>query len=147
MPVIRITREFTFEMAHVLDFHDGPCRNVHGHSYRLLVTVSGTPLNDPGSPRDGMIIDFADLKKIVEEKVINTFDHALVVSKSFERRYNLLQGSFTNLVVLDFQPTCENLVAEFADRLKFNFPSGVHLHSLRLYETPKSYAEWFSSDN
>jgi len=104
-------------------------------------------LNDPGSPKNGMIIDFADLKKIVEEKVINIFDHALVVSKSFESRYNLLQRAFNNLIVLDFQPTCENLVAEFAERLKFNLPAGVDLHSLRLYETPKSYAEWFSSDN
>ncbi|HOK25250.1 MAG TPA: 6-carboxytetrahydropterin synthase [Bacteroidales bacterium] len=147
MPVIRITREFTIEMAHVLEFHYGQCKNVHGHSYRLFVTVAGTPLNEPGSPGDGMIMDFAELKKIVEEKVINIFDHSLVVSKSFEKRYNNIRGIFTNLVVLDYQPTCENLVIDFAERIKSGLPDGIYLHSLKLYETSKSYAEWYSSDN
>lgn len=146
--VIRITREFTFEMAHVLDCYDGPCRNVHGHSYRLYVTVSGTPLRNGSDPKNGMVIDFSDLKRIVSEKIISLFDHALVVSSNFEKaNREYIKKVFTNLVVVNFQPTCENLVADFAERIKPGLPEGVTLHSLKLYETSKSYAEWFASDN
>ena len=65
MTVIRVTKEFRFEMAHVLFNYDGPCRNVHGHSYILYVTLAGQPMNSPGEPRNGMVIDFGDLKKIL----------------------------------------------------------------------------------
>ena len=69
--VIRVTREFTFEMAHVLQNYDGPCRNVHGHSYRLFVTLSGIPVNDTENPKNGMVIDFTELKNIVLKEIIN----------------------------------------------------------------------------
>ena len=59
--VIRVTKEFSFEMAHALTNYDGPCRNIHGHSYRLFVTVSGIPSDDPRDPRNGMVIDFSEL--------------------------------------------------------------------------------------
>ena len=81
---IRVTREFTFEMAHVLLNYDGPCRNVHGHSYRLFVTISGVPVNDTNNPKNGMVIDFADLKSIVLNEIVNVFDHAVAVSKDFK---------------------------------------------------------------
>ena len=63
--IIRVTREFTFEMAHVLRNYDGPCRNVHGHSYRLFVTIAGTPIDNSDNPKNGMVIDFSELKNIV----------------------------------------------------------------------------------
>ncbi len=147
-PIIRITKEFTFEMAHVLDRYDGPCSNIHGHSYRLCVTVSGIPINDKGSPKEGMVMDFSDIKKIVTEKILNIFDHSIAVSKGYIKDNMSLMGkALKNMVVLDYQPTCENLVTDFASRLKNSFPDGVSLHSLRLYETPISFAEWFASDN
>ncbi len=65
--LIRVTKEFPFEMAHVLWNYDGPCKNVHGHSYRLFVTLSGYPSDDPLNPKNGMVIDFSDLKKIVKK--------------------------------------------------------------------------------
>ena len=83
--VIRVTREFSFEMAHVLGDYDGPCRNVHGHSYRLFVTLIGIPVSDAGSPKNGMVIDFSDLKNIVLEKIVNRFDHSVVISSDFDR--------------------------------------------------------------
>jgi len=79
MAKIRVTKEFNFEMAHALYNYEGPCRNIHGHSYRLFVTVKGTPIKDVKHPENGMVIDFSKLKKIVKENIINIFDHSLVL--------------------------------------------------------------------
>ena len=148
MSIIRVTREFTFEMAHVLKGYDGPCRNVHGHSYRLFVTLTGIPLDDDKSPKNGMVIDFTDLNDIVLHKIIDQFDHSVVLSSEFaDEKKKIMADAFGNAVIVDYQPTCENLVTDFADRLKNNLPAGIKLHSLRLYETAKSYAEWFATDN
>lgn len=145
---IRVTREFSFEMAHVLRNYDGPCRNVHGHSYRLFVTLSGVPVNDDNNPKNGMVIDFTELKNIVLGKIVNQFDHSVVVSRDFDiEKKGMMEKIFGNTVVVDYQPTCENLVADFASRLLKELPAGITLHSLKLYETAKSYAEWFAEDN
>ncbi|MBN1108628.1 MAG: 6-carboxytetrahydropterin synthase, partial [Bacteroidales bacterium] len=145
--IIRVTREFSFEMAHVLAGYDGPCRNVHGHSYRLFVTLSGIPLDKDKHPKNGMVIDFSDLKDIVTEKIINRFDHSVVISRNFSRdKGEILEKTFGNTVVVDYQPTCENLVSDFAGMLHKAFPAGIKLHSLRLYETTNSFAEWYASD-
>ncbi len=146
--VIRVTKEFHFEMAHVLQDYDGPCRNVHGHSYRLFVTLSGVPVNEPGNPKNGMVMDFTDLKHIVKTEIVSVFDHCVVVSTGFERdKLELFKKAFGNMVLVDYQPTCENLVQDFALRIKALLPERVSLHSLKLYETANSFAEWFASDN
>lgn len=146
--IIRVTKEFTFEMAHVLWNYDGPCRNVHGHSYRLFVTITGVPVYDIANPKNGMVMDFTDLKNIVLLEIVNVFDHAVAVSKDFDSdKIDMLKRTFGNTVVVDYQPTCENLVIDFASRIKKHMPAGVSLHSLKLYETAKSFAEWHASDN
>lgn len=146
--LIRLTREFSFEMSHVLHNYDGPCRNVHGHSYRLFVTVAGIPVSEQENPKNGMVIDFTDLKMIVMREIVDVFDHAVAVSRDFEKeKLEMLSKTFGNTVIVDYQPTCENMVADFAERIKKHLPSRVHLHSLKLYETAKSYAEWHASDN
>lgn len=148
MGIIRVTKEFSFEMAHVLHNYDGPCRNVHGHSYRLFVTVAGTPGSDENDPKLGMVIDFGDLKRIVREEIVEKFDHSVVLSthQPAEKR-KLFKSLFGNTVVVGYQPTCENMVADFAARIVKRLPPGVILHNLRLYETATSYAEWFAGDN
>lgn len=146
--IIRVTREFSFEMAHALWNYDGPCRNVHGHSYRLFVTVSGIPVDDPGDPKNGMVIDFGDLKKLVNDRIISVFDHSVTISSNQEsERTEACRAMFGNTVVVDYQPTCENLAVDFASRIRSRLPAGVKLHSLKLYETANSFAEWFASDN
>jgi 6-pyruvoyltetrahydropterin/6-carboxytetrahydropterin synthase len=148
MAIVRVTKEFRFEMAHALWNYDGPCRNIHGHSYKLLVTVKGEPLNDPGKPKHGMIIDFGDLKKIVKSIIINRFDHTVVVNK--QAPYEMLQKMgqmFEKYEVMDFQPTCEKLVIYFADKIKEKLPESAQLQRLRLYETTTSFAEWYEEDN
>ncbi len=148
MSIVRVTKEFTFETAHALWKYDGPCRNVHGHSYKLFVTISGEPINDPGNPKNGMVIDFGDLKKIVTRQVVKVFDHAVVISDRIEKeKLEALNKMFGNVLVVGYQPTCENIVADIADRIIANLPGKISLHSLRLYETATSYAEWFADDN
>lgn len=146
--VIRVTKEFGFEMAHVLWNYDGPCRNVHGHSYRLFVTLSGIPFEDPDNPKNGMVIDFTDLKRIVKDEIISVFDHSVVVSKRYDlEKTEMFLKLFGNTVLVDYQPTCENLVSDFAARIIPCLPRSVKLHSLKLYETATSYAEWYAADN
>lgn len=81
MTFVRITKIFRFETSHRLHNYDGPCRNIHGHSYELHVTVGGKPEADKDSPKVGMVLDFSVLKKIVAGKVIRPFDHALLLSE------------------------------------------------------------------
>lgn len=148
MAKIRVTKEFHFEMAHVLWNYDGPCRNVHGHSYKLFVTVIGFPVDDPENPRNGMVIDFTELKRIVREEIVTVFDHSVVVSRFMdESRLEQFKALSENTVVLDYQPTCENLVADFAAKISANLPDGTDLYSVKLYETATSFAEWYADDN
>ncbi|HYX07704.1 MAG TPA: 6-carboxytetrahydropterin synthase [Bacteroidales bacterium] len=146
--IIRVTKEFSFEMAHALWNYDGPCKNIHGHSYRLFVTVKGIALNNPGHPKHGMLIDFGELKKIVNREIVNQLDHALVVHKDAPHQMlNNIDQMFEKYFVFDFQPTCENMVVDIANKIKKQLPGHVTLHSVRLYETATSYAEWFAEDN
>lgn len=148
MAVFRLTKEFKFEMAHALAGYTGPCRHIHGHSYELLVTVKGKPETDPGSPYLGMVMDFRLLKEIVREQIIGEFDHALVLHKASAPQQITDLGEFVGrLILVDYQPTSENLLADFAIRLKEELPAGVKLHSMMLRETVTSYAEWFAEDN
>lgn len=146
--IIRVTKEFRFEMAHVLWNYDGPCKNVHGHSYRLFVTIAGIPVNDPQNRKNGMVMDFTELKSIVGKEILDVFDHAAVISRNSEKeKIEIFSRILGNMVLVDYQPTCENLVADFANRIAPKLPEGIRLHNLRLYETSTSYAEWFASDN
>ncbi len=147
-PLIRITKEFKFEMAHALKGYDGPCKNIHGHSYSLNVTIAGTPITDENNPKLGMIMDFGDLKKIVRKAVIDIFDHALVLNNKMPNGVvSEMQQHFERIILLDYQPTSELMVADFADRIKVLLPDNITLKHLLLRETITSYAEWFADEN
>ena len=146
--VIRVTKSFGIEMAHVLSNYNGPCKNIHGHSYKLFVTISGVPVQDEKSQRNGMVIDFSELKAIVEKEIVKVFDHSVVISKYHDAdKINAFINLFGNTVIVEYQPTCENLVADFASRIIPRLPEGTNLCCLKLYETATSYAEWYASDN
>jgi len=135
-------------MAHALKGYDGPCRNIHGHSYELLVTVIGIPISDETSTKKGMVMDFGDLKKIVRQSIIDEFDHALVISRQSVEDVNLLEAEFFGKTILvDYQPTSENMLIDFASRLMPLMPANIKLHHLLLRETITSYAEWYAGDN
>lgn len=148
MQNIRITKEFKFEMAHALKGYDGLCRNIHGHSYELLVTITGTPVSDKNSTKLGMVMDFGDLKKIVRSTIIDEFDHALVLNRESVDDFGPLDAEFFGRTILvDYQPTSENMLIDFVERLNGKLPAYVKLHHLLLRETVTSYAEWYASDN
>ena len=149
MSRIRITKQFTFETGHALYGYDGKCRNVHGHSYKLSVTVIGSPITDTSHLKLGMVIDFGDLKKIVKEEVEDVFDHATVFNKNTPHieLAKELQERGHNVILVDYQPTSENMVIDFAEKIKARLPKEISLFSLKLQETETSYAEWFASDN
>ena len=148
MANIRVTKSFTFEMAHALWNYDGPCRNIHGHSYQLYVTVYGQPSKDLDNTKLGMVIDFSDLKKIVNQCVVDYFDHSVVISsRASQPDIERVEQMFDKFYVVEYQPTCENLVIDMAEKIQTRLPDRVSLYSLRLVETATSFAEWFAADN
>jgi len=149
MSKIRITKQFSFETGHALYGYDGKCRNVHGHSYKLSVTVVGTPSTDKDYVKYGMVIDFSDLKKIVKQEIVDVFDHATVFNKNTPHvsLANELQSRGHNVLLVDYQPTSEMMVIDFAQKIKKHLPKNISLFSLKLQETATSYAEWYASDN
>ena len=96
----------------------------------------------------GMVMDFGDLKRIVDETVVARLDHAFVMRRTerSEALHATIAGEFRNIVLVDYQPTCENMLVDFAERLRNALPDGVRLHSLKLYETAKSFAEWVAEE-
>jgi 6-pyruvoyltetrahydropterin/6-carboxytetrahydropterin synthase len=145
--MILITKEFSFEMAHALEDHDGACSRIHGHSYRLWVTVGGEPSTDSDSPKQGMVVDFGDLKQIVSREILTRFDHAFVVRRTAANSalVDAMAAHYEGVVVVDWQPTSENLVAHFVELLTPRMPQGVTLRAVKLSETSTSFAEWKSS--
>ena len=149
MSNIRITKQFSFETGHALYGYDGKCKNVHGHSYRLDVTVIGVPISDNTNVKFGMVIDFGDLKKIVKSEIVDVFDHATVFNKNTPHieLAKELESRGHNVLLVDYQPTSEMMVIDFAKKIKQRLPKNIKLHSLKLQETATSFAEWFASDN
>ncbi|KGQ49725.1 6-carboxytetrahydropterin synthase QueD [Gallibacterium anatis] len=139
--MLKVAKEFSFDMAHLLDGHDGKCQNLHGHTYKLQVIVSGE--TEDNGAKKGMVIDFADLKRAVNELIISPMDHAFIYDQSSERETKiaqLLQQLNSKTFALPVRSTAENLAQFIFQRLQENV--GFHLHSVRLWETPTSFAEY-----
>jgi 6-pyruvoyltetrahydropterin/6-carboxytetrahydropterin synthase len=149
MSNIRITKQFSFETGHALYGYDGKCKNVHGHSYHLDVTVIGQPISDSTHVKFGMVIDFSDLKKIVKEEIVTVFDHATVFNKNTPHveLANELASRGHDVILVGYQPTSEMMVIDFAEKIKKRLPETIKLHALKLQETTTSFAEWHASDN
>ena len=148
MSIIRLTKIFHFEMAHALYGYDGACKNIHGHSYQLLVTIKGKPVSDDTHYKNGMVLDFSVLKAIVKSTIIDELDHALALNaNSPHKELKEKNHLFGRIILLPYQPTCENLLIDFSERIKKQLPENIKLHALKLKETPSSYAEWFEEDN
>ncbi|MCF7521770.1 6-carboxytetrahydropterin synthase QueD [Neisseria sp. ZJ106] len=137
---MKITKIFTFDSSHMLDGHDGKCRNLHGHTYKLEITVSDGLIQ--GGAKDGMVMDFADLKTIVQAEIINPFDHAFIYHGGNERESQiaaLLDGWQMKTLRLPCRTTAENMAALMYGRLK---NAGLNVCSVKLWETPTSCAEY-----
>lgn len=142
--MITLTKIFHFEMAHAIHGYPGACKNVHGHSYELYVTISSA-INDAGYiPAPGFLIDFKEIKKQVTKSVVNKLDHQLLLSEKFLKK-NKLFSSAENLVIFEAEPTAENLLIYIRNILQKNIPKNTHLTHLKLFETKDSFAEWTKS--
>ena len=144
--MIRITKAFKFEMAHALHGYDGLCKNIHGHSYRLWVTIRGEIKNDKGHKKDGMLMDFDEIKQIIKPEIIEKYDHSLVLNANSPHA-EIDLSTFEKVFYLPFQPTSENLVNDFAKLIKSNLPENIELLKVVLSETTTSFAEWNLEDN
>ena len=144
--MIRITKEFKFEMAHALHGYDGLCKNIHGHSYKLWVTVKGEVRDENSHVKDGMVMDFSVLKEIIKLEIIDKYDHSLVLNANSPHA-SIDLSAFEKVFYLPYQPTSENLVTDFALKIKSKLPNDVELTKVVLSETATSFAEWNSEDN
>ena len=144
--MIRITKAFKLEMAHAQHGYDGLCKNINGHSYRLWVSVRGEIKNERGHQKDGMVMDFDIIKQIVKSEIVDKYDHSLVLNaNSPHAKIDL--SAFEKVFYLPYQPTSENLVADFATLIKSTLPEGVELYKVVLSETATSFAEWNMEDH
>lgn len=142
---IRVTKRFHFEMAHALRCHDGLCGHIHGHSYVLDVTLAGVPRQEEDHPKDGMVIDFAELKALVNKAVVGHYDHALVLhekDRALVGGPGPAEGLFGRTHFTPWQPSCENVLLDIVGRLQRILPQGEVLYGVRLQETATSWAEW-----
>ncbi len=144
--MIRITKEFKFEMAHALHGYDGLCKNIHGHSYKLWVTIRGDVKSVNTHKKDGMVMDFDILKRIVKPDLIDKYDHSLVLNANSPHA-EIDLSAFEKVFLLPYQPTSENLVTDFALKIKSKLPLGIQLYKVILSETATSFAEWNYEDN
>ena len=140
--MIHLTKIFHFEAAHALMGYDGRCRNIHGHSYEMRVTIKGIPIDDPSSPKHGMVMDFGDLKKIVSEEIVDHYDHAFIINDQMPKDFiEEVKRHYERIIVLPYQPTTELMLLDFSKRIKKRLPQHVSLVKILLKETEGSYAE------
>jgi len=145
---IRITKEFKFETGHALFGYDGLCKNVHGHSYKLAVTILGKPITDPSDVKFGMVMDFSDLKAIVNKLIVKPFDHATVlnINSPHKELADAMEKRGHKIIRVPYQPTSEMMILDFAEKISYAIPDHLKLQRLILRETETSFAEWLAED-
>jgi len=132
-------------MAHAIHGYSGACKNIHGHSYELHVTVCPAIEGTDYIPVPGFLIDFKEIKKLVSEAIIKKFDHQLVLSERYTEMNKKLMAT-DNRFVFEAEPTAENLLIFIRNTLKKQLPENIKLVHLKLFETRDSYAEWVADD-
>ena len=138
--LVRVTREEEFEAAHLLPGYNGGCKNLHGHSYKIKVTVEG-----PRNKGWGMVLDFKQLKKIIKEVVPDHKFLAYVEDEIAMQIVSILYQNNLDYVLFDFDTTAENMVGYFAARIQDELDKlydDVKVVKIRLWETTNSEATW-----
>ncbi|SET29402.1 6-carboxytetrahydropterin synthase QueD [Paenibacillus sp. NFR01] len=139
---VSVCKIFTFDAAHQLIGHKGKCSNLHGHTYKLEVVLKGVPVTEPGHSDEGFVIDFGDIKALVRQSLVDRLDHAFL-AKGDEPVLETLQSSGSKVALLSFRTTVENMAAYIAYKLK---QAALPLYSVKLWETPTSWAEVLAAD-
>ena len=138
--MFKIAKEFSFDMAHLLDGHDGKCQNLHGHTYKLQVEVCGDL--QPSGAKRGMVMDYADLKVIVQQQILAPMDHAFIYdlnSKKESKIARLLVELDSKVYGIPSRTTAEEMAKYMFDKLS---AAGLAVSLIRLWETPTSYCEY-----
>lgn len=143
--MLLITKIFYFELAHAIEGYSGACKDIHGHSYELHVTVSGMEAKEDYFPNTGFFLDFKELKLQVAESILKKLDHKLVLSKNYILNHPEI-GSHENLVVLEAEPSAENLLIYIRRILKEALSPAIKLFELKLFETKDSYTRWIDNN-
>jgi 6-pyruvoyltetrahydropterin/6-carboxytetrahydropterin synthase len=132
---MKIAKEFKWEMGHRLPFHEGKCRNLHGHSYRCIIELTGKP------DKNGMLLDYYELKKIVDP-IIDKMDHSFMVYEMDKELIEVLDKLGSNKLVVNFESTAENICLYLLSEIKnSSFPVNVEAVKVRVLETDNTYAE------
>ena len=132
---MKIAKEFRWEMGHRLPEHFGQCKNIHGHSYKMLVEFEGE------LDENGMVIDYYDVEKIVKP-IIEKLDHAFLVNKDDELTIEFLEKLNSKKVIIDFESTVENICIYLLTKIKSaDLPANVNAIMVRVSETEEDYAE------
>lgn len=146
------TKTFSWAMAHLLSEHLGLCKNLHGHNYKMEVTaVSQKPGNVlmSAGPSEGMVVDFKDLKEVVNQIIVEPLDHATMIwsgtSDPFEMHLaDLLARYDKKMVKVDYRPTAENMANDFIQKLNMylnEYSATYRISKIRLWETDSSFSE------
>lgn len=144
--MLKITKIFRFQMAHAIYGYSGACKNIHGHSYELHVGVSSHFRETTYIVSPGIILDFKEIKKLVQDAVIEKFDHRLLLSHDYIAR-NPSISSLENIVIFEAEPTAENLLIYIKKILQKTLPDKIKLVHLKIFETKNSYAEWTENNH
>ncbi len=131
-------------MAHAIHEYEGSCKNIHGHSYELHVSISSDFTETSYIPSPGFILDFKAIKKLVQESVVDKFDHHLLLSRD-NITGNPSISRLENIVIFEAEPTAENLLIYIKKTLQKKLPDNIKLVHLKIFETKNSYAEWTAS--
>ena len=132
---MRIAKEFRWEMGHRLPFHDGKCKNLHGHSYKLSVEITGD------TDKNGMVMDYFDLKKVVQP-IVEELDHGFMVNEEDKELLMILQKLSSKHIRVNFETTAENICRYFLDKIsRTGLPSNIKALKVRVFESETSYAE------
>lgn len=144
--MLTITRKLEFDAGHRIPDHRSQCRNLHGHRYVLEITLQGDLVETEGAPDRGMVMDFADVKALASEHLVDKWDHAFLVYEGDTQVRDFLDSMAGHkTVVLDRIPTVENLAAVafeiLANVYDAHYGVNLRLHKVRLYETPNCWAD------
>ena len=137
--MFKVSKEFSFDMAHILDGHDGKCQNLHGHTYKLQVEVSGDLVAE--GAKKGMVVDFTDVKRIVKAAILDPMDHAFIYDTTSERECKiaaLLNELNSKTFGIPMRTTAEEMARFMFNCLKDKLP----ISAIRLWETPTSFCEY-----
>ena len=142
---MQITKRFEFDAGHRVTYHKAKCRSLHGHRYCLEVTIKGEIIDKSGHPSQGMVVDFADLKRFINNNVIEELDHCFIVWQEDKKLISFLQDDGSKHLVVPFVPTVENLCLYIRKRIESLLSqsecTNLKLANIRLFETPNSWAD------